>query len=179
MHITWLINLPLKRTRRERPLLALQNMEIIITGVQARMSLRAERRPKDNKVLRQARMDDIHRAHRAARVAEDPLVRARIQGDTLAVAAPRGGGDGAEEREGRGRGLWVLGREVREDVVDHGARVVPVRGHAGLGDGVDEFGVEDVELFLIDALIGVKKGFGGLEKGLNREMDGRTRMESR
>lgn len=81
MHAARRIALHLQIWRVERPLLAHKDVEIIISSMQPRMSLRAERRPKDNEVLSDARVDDVHPAHRAACVAEDPFGRVGVDGD--------------------------------------------------------------------------------------------------
>ena len=117
----------------------MQNIEIIIRGVQARMSLRPQRRTKNNKVLRYARMDDIHRAHRPAGVVEDPFARVGVERDELVVVVLGGGDVGC---------LGVFGCEVLDDVVDYAREVLSVCLDCVVRDGVDEGRVEDVELVL-------------------------------
>ena len=103
MHTPSRIPLHLERTRRERPLLPNEDIEIIIGGVQPRVPLRTEWRSKDNEVLGNAGMDDIHGTHGAAGIVEHPLV-------LVSVETYVGG--------------RVRGREVCDDVVDHARWVV-------------------------------------------------------
>lgn len=53
-------NLLLKRTRRESPLLALEDMEVIVGSVSTRVTFGPKRRAKDDEVLGDARMKDEH-----------------------------------------------------------------------------------------------------------------------
>ena len=73
VHLAGPVPFHLERARLERPLLADEDVEVIVCGVKARVTLRAERRPEDDEVLRDARVHDVHRAHRPARVVKDPL----------------------------------------------------------------------------------------------------------
>lgn len=86
----------------------------------SRVSLCAERGPENNEVLGDGGVDDVHSAHGAAGVVEDPFFVS----------------------------VYVIGvrlGEVRGDVVDYGAGVVAVGGDGGLREGVELGGVEDVE----------------------------------
>jgi hypothetical protein len=80
MHVTRSIPLHLQRARLERPLLADEDMEVVVGGVKARVALRTERRAEDDKVLGDARVDDVHRAHRAAGIVEHPFGAVRVDG---------------------------------------------------------------------------------------------------
>ena len=71
--VTRSVPLHLERARLERPLFADKDMEIVVGGVKARVALRTEWRAKDDEVLRDARVYDVHRAHRAACIVEDPF----------------------------------------------------------------------------------------------------------
>ena len=73
VHVAWPIPLHLERTGLERPLLTDEDVEVVVCGVEARVTLRAERRTKDDEILGDARVYDVHRAHRAARVVEHPF----------------------------------------------------------------------------------------------------------
>lgn len=132
VHAPGLVHLHLQCTRAKRPLLAAQDVEVVVGGVQARVPLRAQRRPEDDEVLGDRRVDDVHRTHRAAGVVEDPLVLARVERDHFSC--------GGVLRVGRGK--------VGDDVGDHGARVVAVRGHRCLRELVEGFGVENIPLML-------------------------------
>ena len=129
VHAPRRVPLHLQFRRAERPLLPHKNIEVVVGGMQPRVSLRAEGRPEHNEVLSDARVDDVHRAHRAARVAQDPL-----------------GGVGVDGHAARG----VLGAEVVLDVLDHEPDVVRLwRGcDRGLRELVQALGVEDVPLVL-------------------------------
>ena len=98
MHRPSRVPLHLQRARLKSPLLPNQNIKIIISSMQPRMSLRAQRRPKNNKILRNARVDDVHRTHRSTRIVEHPFGRVWIEPDL---------------------GVWVREGEVGEDVLDH------------------------------------------------------------
>lgn len=73
VHVARPIPLHLERTGLERPLLADEDVEVVVGGVEARVPLRAERRAKDDEVLGDAGVYDVHRAHRAARIVEHPF----------------------------------------------------------------------------------------------------------
>ena len=79
VHITRSVALHLQRARLERPLLADEDMEIVVGGMKARVALRTEWRAKDDEVLGDARVDDVHRAHRAAGIVEDPFGAVRVE----------------------------------------------------------------------------------------------------
>lgn len=49
-------------------------MKIIIRRMPPRMSLRPQRRPKHNQILRNTRMNKVHTPHRTTSVIEDPFV---------------------------------------------------------------------------------------------------------
>ena len=103
VHVTGAVPLHLQRARLERPLLPDEDVEVVVGGVQARVSLRTQRRAKDDQVLRDARVDHVHRPHRAARVVEHPFRAVRVDRD-------------ARARVRRG--------QVGDDVRDHACRVV-------------------------------------------------------
>lgn len=111
MHTPSRIPLHLQVRRCERPLLPDQDIEVIVRGVQPRMSLRAEGSTEDDEILGDAGVDDIHRTHGAPGVVEHPFGGVGVQSDL-------GGGVG--------------GGEVLDDVVRHERGVV---GFGGVGDG--------------------------------------------
>lgn len=136
MHIPGPIHLFLQCTRRERPLLANQDIKVVIRSMQPRVPLRAQGRPEDNEVLRDRRVDDVHCAHRTARVVEHPFRRLAVrevrrrEGGVARVEGDNGGGVGRSE--------------VRQDVRDHTVGGVWGGGDGGLRELVQEGGVEDV-----------------------------------
>lgn len=111
VHVAGPVPFHLERARLERPLLADEDVEVVVRRVETRVTLRAERRPEDDEVLRDARVHDVHRAHRPARVVEDPLRAVGVDRH-----APR-----ARVRRG----------EIRDDVRDHTRRVVGRGGERG------------------------------------------------
>lgn len=143
MHVPGAVHLPLQPFRAcrrgvERPLLPDEDVEEVVREVHARVPLRADRRAEDEEVLGEARVHDVHRAHRPARVAQHPLGAVQVQRD-----AARG----------------VFGGEVRDDVGDDGVDVVGVLLHGCLGEGVQVIGVQDVP-----AVLWVVEGEEGLEE---------------
>lgn len=127
MHVTRAVPLHLQRARLERPLLSDEDVEVVVGGVEARVSLRTERRAEDDEVLRDARVDHVHRAHRAARVAEDPFGAVRVERD-------------ARARIGRG--------EIGDDVRDHARCVVGRCGERGQLELVQMDRIKDVPSIL-------------------------------
>ena len=127
MHVTGAVPLHLQRARLERPLLSDEDVEVVVGGVEARVTLRTERRAKDDEVLRDARVDHVHRAHRAARVVEDPFGAVRVERD-------------ARARIGRG--------EIGDDVRDHPRCVVGRRGERGQLELVQMDRIKDVPSIL-------------------------------
>lgn len=100
VHVTRSVPLHLQRARLERPLFAYEDMKVVVGGVKARVALRTERRAKDDEVLGDARVDDVHRAHRAAGIVKDPFGAVRV--DRYARV-----------------GVGVGGGKIGEDVRDH------------------------------------------------------------
>ena len=98
VHVPRLVPLHLQRARLERPLLTNEDMEVVVGGVEARVALRTKWRAKDDEVLGDARMDDVHRAHRAAGIVEHPFGAVRV------------------DRYAR---VGIGGGEIGEDVRDH------------------------------------------------------------
>ena len=86
VHVTGVVPLHLQRARLERPLLSDEDVEVLVGGVEAQVSLCTERRAKDDRVLRDAR---VRRANRAARVVEDPFRAVRVDRDARACVAVR------------------------------------------------------------------------------------------
>ena len=89
------------------------------------MPLRTKRSAEDEDILGDARVDNVHRAHRAARVVERPLLRVGVQPDV-------GGSVGRSE--------------VCDDVLRHERGVVRgwCGGDGGLRELVQALGVKDV-----------------------------------
>ena len=66
-----------ERVRWVGPLLALEDVEVVVGGVATRVALRTQRRAKHYQILRYRRVDQVHAAHCAARVVEDPFALQR------------------------------------------------------------------------------------------------------
>lgn len=128
MHAPSRIPLHLQSTWLELPLLADQNVKVVVGGMQPRVPLRPEWCSEDDQVLGDARVDDIHRAHCAAGVVEHPFGRVRVERDLR---------------------RWVGSGEVCDDVGYH-ARSVVWRGCNGcLRKFVDRGWVEDIPSVLL------------------------------
>lgn len=127
VHVTRSVPLHLERARLECPLLSDEDMEVVVGGVKARVALRAERRTKDDEVLGDARVDDVHRAHRAAGIVEHPFGAVRV--DRYACVGVGGG-------------------QIGEDVRDHAGCVVGGRGESGELQLVEMDRVENVPSIL-------------------------------
>lgn len=125
MHHPRCIPLHLQLARLECPLFPDQNVEIVVRRVDPRVPLRAERGAKDDEVFSDAGVDNIHRAHCAACVIEDPLGLVWVYA-----------------HDGRGRGVGLC--QVRDDVGYDSRCVVGRGGDGGVGELVEEDGVKDV-----------------------------------
>jgi len=79
VHVAGLVSFHFERAGLECPLLSDEDVKVVVGGVEARVALGAERRAKDDEVLGDARVDDVHRAHRAARVVEHPFRAVRVE----------------------------------------------------------------------------------------------------
>lgn len=66
-----------ERMGRIRPLLALEDVEVVVGRVPAAVALGAQRRAKDDQVLGDAGVDDVHATHGAPGIVEHPLGRER------------------------------------------------------------------------------------------------------
>ena len=123
------VSFHLQRARPERPLFSNQNIEIVVRGVQSRMTFRSQWCAEDDQVLGDARVDDVHGTHSAARVAEHPFLLVWVKPDLS---------------------RWVRCGQVGDDVVDHGIGVRWVRSgrDSGLRKLVKRLGVEDIPLIL-------------------------------
>lgn len=107
MHVSGCVPLHLKCARLERPLLALQNMEIVIRWVQTGMSFSAEGGSKYDQVFRDGGVYDVHGTHGTSCIVKCPFGGVSVEGD--------------DARRGR-----VRVSEVRDDVLDHAVEVVRV-----------------------------------------------------
>jgi len=103
VHVTGAVPHHLLHPRLECPLLSDEDVEVVVGGVEVRVSLRIERRAKDDQVPRNARVDHVHRPHRAARVVEHLFRAVRVDRDARA---------------------WVRRGRIGDDVRDHARRVV-------------------------------------------------------
>lgn len=135
--------------RRLRPLRALEDEEVIVGGMPPRVTLGAERRAEDDDVLGDARVDQVHAAHAAARVVEHPFARERrdlLRAQRLARQR-RGGGGGRRRVRGERvrchvRSVGFL--EAADDVVHDAGGRVGVEGERVIDEGLEGLGVEDV-----------------------------------
>jgi len=121
VHHSRRIPLHLELPGSERPLFSNQDIEVIVCGVQPRVALRPEWGAKDNEIFGDAGMDDVHCAHRAARVIEHPLSRVDVDFDSVGRVGEREVGDNVLDhagsvggrrrgRDGRLRELVQFGR---------------------------------------------------------------------
>ena len=55
------------------PLLALEDVEVVVGGVKTAMSLSSEWGTENNQVFGDGRMDDVHGTHRTSGIVEHPL----------------------------------------------------------------------------------------------------------
>ena len=124
VHVTGVVPLHLQRARLERPLLSDEDVEVLMGGVEAQVSLRTERRAKDDQVLRDAR---VRRAHRAAHVVEDPFRAVRVDRDARACV-----------RRG----------QIGDDVRDHARCVVGRCGERGRLELVQMDRIKDIPSIL-------------------------------
>jgi hypothetical protein len=108
------------------PLLSLEDVEIIVGGVSARVTLCAERSAKDDEVLGYRGVDDVHRAHGAAGVVEDPLFG--LADRMLGVRLP----------------------QSVDDLVDDCSCVVGIVGEGAQGQLVQLGGIKDVPSLLVE-----------------------------
>lgn len=125
MHVSRHIPLHLKCARLERPLFAMQNMEIIIRRVQTGMPLRTEGSPKYDQVFRDRGVYNVHGTHGTSCVIECPF-----------------GGVGVERNDAR-RG-WVCVGKVRDNVLDDAVEVVWMGSDGILGELMKKGWVEDI-----------------------------------
>ena len=127
MHVARAVDLHVQVRGVERPLFPNEDVEVVIGGVHTSVAFGTERRAEDDEVLRNACVDDVHRTHRAASVADDPLGRVCVQSDD---------------------GGWVLRGEVGDNVGDDSVNVVRVCLDRVLGEGVEGLGIEDIPAVL-------------------------------
>ena len=127
VHVARAVNLHGEVRGIERPLFPNENVEVVVRGVHARVALGTDGRAEDDEVLGDARVDDVHRAHRAPSVVEHPLRGVGVEGD-----------DGGR----------VFRGEVGDDVGDNSVNVIWVCLDRILGEGVEGLGIEDIPAVL-------------------------------
>ena len=120
------IPLHLQLARFECPLLADEDVEVVVGGVNSTVSFRAEGRTEDDQVLRDAGVNDVHGAHCTSGIIEDPFLF-RVDANLV---------------------FGVRFREVRDDVVDHASRVIGGGRDCRLGKFMQEAWLEDIPAFL-------------------------------
>ena len=109
--ISRLVPLHLERTRLECPLLADQDVEVVIRSMQSTVSLGTEGRTKYNEIFGDGRVNDVHGSHGTASIVEHPFRGISVQRNLI-----------GRLRKGRGK--------VGNNVLDHALRVV---GRCGNG----------------------------------------------
>jgi hypothetical protein len=129
------VHLLLETARRECPLLTLEDVEEVVGRVQARMALRTERRAEEDEVLRDAGVDDVHGAHGAAGVVQDPVVLVMMRDRRRGVV---------NVKMDAARHSGVGGGEVCEDMREHSVGVVGIERDGLLGDGMKLDRVKDI-----------------------------------
>ena len=120
-YIYFLLNIPCT----ERPLLTMEDMEVIVRRVKAGVSFGAEWGAEYDEVFSDGGVDDVHGTHGTASVVEHPFL-----------------GVGVESDDAGGVGFG----EVGNDVVDHVICVIGscCGGDRFLGEFVKVFGGEDI-----------------------------------
>ena len=94
VHAAGAVPLHLELPGAEGPLLADEDVEVVVSGVQAGVALCAERGAKHDEVLGDGGVDDVHGAHGPAGVVEHPLGRVRVERDDGTRAGDAGAGAG-------------------------------------------------------------------------------------
>ena len=118
----------LQLTRIKYPLLPDENMEIIVRGMYTRMTFRTERRAKDDKILGDTGMDNIHSSHSTSGVVKNPFLL------EVEVNIRRG----------------VRLGEVGYNMVDHPLCVIWGSCDSWLGYFAEDVEVENIKIFLHD-----------------------------
>src|SRR5690606_1212418 len=72
--VSWAVDVALELSGVECPLLALENVEVVVGPEATRVPLGADRCAEHDEVLGHGGVKEGHRTHRAAGVVEDPLV---------------------------------------------------------------------------------------------------------
>lgn len=134
--VSRLVPFLLEAARRKRPLLAGQDVEIVVGGVQAAMTLGSERRSEEDEVLGDAGVDDVHGAHGTPGVIEHPFRRDFVRGC-------RGNAVNVEP-DSRVRGDGVGRGEVGEDVGHHRVCVIRIKRDRLFCNGMQFNGVKDI-----------------------------------
>ena len=81
VHAAGAVPLHMELPGAEGPLLADEDVEVVVGGVQAGVALCAERGAKDDEVLGDGGVDDVHGAHGPACVVEHPLGGVGVERD--------------------------------------------------------------------------------------------------
>ena len=130
MNISRSIYLLLNVPRAERPLLTMEDMEVIVRRVKAGVSFGAEWGAEYDEVFSDGGVDDVHGTHSTTSVVEDPFFGIGVEGDELVITPREADACGGEEGGWEGRGgrgdLRVFGGEVLDDVGYHECCVWPM-----------------------------------------------------
>lgn len=76
--ISRFVPLHFERTWPERPLLANEDVEVVICGMQPTMSLGTEGRTEDDEIFSNGCVDDVHGTHGTPSIVEHPFRRVGV-----------------------------------------------------------------------------------------------------
>jgi hypothetical protein len=137
------------------PLFALQNVEVVICRVTACVAFCAERCAEYDEVLGYGGVDEVHGAHSATGVVEEPFVcvRANLSG-SIPDGVCRWRGMVRERVDGDRVGAMGF-TESRHNMMSYAGCRVGVESHGFFGQLVELWWVEDVPLVLVARLVGL------------------------
>lgn len=133
-----------------RPLGPFEDVEVVVGGMAAGVPFGPERGPKDDEVLGDRRMEDVHASHRSASIVEDPFRRQRRY--LVGVSVLEGLFWGRMERERVGSDGGAVGAlQRRGNVVHDSCGGVGIEGDGLLRESMNLCRVEDVPSLLLDS----------------------------
>jgi hypothetical protein len=115
----WIVFLD-KRVRRRGPLLTFQYVEVIIRGMSSRVSFRTQRCSKDDQILGDTGVYNVHGAHCPTRIIEHPFIGQRrdLVGIAFGLRESRVGVKGWVSGE------WIRGNEWGMTLAERGGDVM-------------------------------------------------------